>query len=179
MEVADPSAANISNDHDQVTIAWVHNFSPGVINDFRFNWGNRQHINRSFGWQSDKNGELGVGGVDPSFIASIFPVGLTRLGAGNHERVVPIVKTIQAINNLTWIKNSHQLKMGFNFRYSRFEDEQNQRAGGFFNFNDRATGDGMASLLLGWTTGATLLDNEAIHPRTDYIAAFVQDDWKV
>ena len=179
IEVADPTAANINNDHDQITIAWVHNFSPGLINDFRYNWGNRQHINRSFGWQSGQNGELGVGGVDPSFFASIFPAGLTRLGAGNHERVVPIVKTIQAINNLTWIKDSHQIKIGFNFRYSRFQDEQNQRAGGFFNFGDRATGDGMASLLLGWTTGATLLDNEPIHPRTDYIAAFVQDDWKV
>ncbi len=179
VEVADPNAANISNDHNQVTIAWIHNFSPTLINDFRYNWGNRSHINRSFGWQSGKNGELGVGGVDPTFFASIFPTGLTRLGAGNHERVVPIVKTIQAINNLTWITGSHQFKFGFNFRYSRFQDEQNQRAGGRFNFNDRATGDGLASLLLGWTTGASLLDNDPIHPRTDYVAAFVQDDWKV
>ncbi|MDE0127054.1 MAG: TonB-dependent receptor [Bryobacterales bacterium] len=179
VEVADPNAANINNDHDQVTIAWVHNFSPALINDFRYNWGNRQHINRSFGWQSGKNGDLGVQGVDPSFLASVFPAGLTRIGAGNHERVVPIVKTIQAINNLTWIKDSHQIKLGFNFRYSKFRDEHNQRAGGFFNFNDRATGDGLASLLLGWTTGATLLDNDPIHPRTDYVAGFVQDDWKV
>ena len=179
VEVADPTASNIKNDHDQITIAWVHNFSPNLVNDFRYNWGNRQHINRSFGWQSGKNGELGIGGVDPSFFATILPTGLTQLGAGNHERVVPIVKTIQAINNLTWIKGSHQFKMGFNFRYSRFQDEQNARAGGRFNFSDRATGDGMASLLLGWTSGASLLDNDPIHPRTDYVAAFIQDDWKI
>ena len=178
-EFADPAAANINNDHDQITIGWVHNFSPTLINDFRYNWGNRQHINRSFGWQSDKNAEFGINGVDQSFFATILPTGLTRLGAGNHERVVPIVQTIQGINNLTWLKGNHQIKTGFNFRYSRFEDEQNQRAGGFFNFNDRATGDGMASLLLGWTTSASLLDNQPIHPRTDYVVAFIQDDWKI
>ena len=178
-EFADPAASNVTNDHDQITLAWIHNFSPTVLNDFRYNWGNRQHINRSFGWESGKNGELGVQGVDPSFFNTVAPTGLTQLGAGNHERVVPIVKTIEAINNVTWISGNHQIKTGFSFRFARFEDELNNQAGGRFNFTDRATGDGLATLLLGWTSSAALLDNLPIHPRTDYISAFLQDDWKV
>ena len=129
-EFADPAAANINNDHDQITIGWVHNFSPTLINDFRYNWGNRQHINRSFGWQSDKNAEFGINGVDQSFFATILPTGLTQLGAGNHERVVPIVQTIQGINNLTWLKGNHQIKTGFNFRYSS-RDGRNKYSHGF------------------------------------------------
>lgn len=176
---ADPRAAVVRNDHNALTLGYVHNVSPVMINDFRFNYGNRFNSTRSFGAGSDKNGELGIKGGDPSFFATIRTTGLTQLGTDNQERVVSPIITIQAIDNLTRIMGQHQLKAGFDFRYSKLRDESNTLAGGRFVFNDRATGNGLAALLLGWTASADLLDNDPIFPRTDYYAVFVQDDWKV
>lgn len=176
---ADPRAATVRNDHDALTIGYVHNLSAAMLNDFRFNFGNRFNSTRSSGAGSNKNGELGIRGGDPSFFGTIRTTGLTQLGSDNQERVVSPIITIQGIDNVTRISGRHQIKGGFDFRYSKLKDESNTLAGGRFAFNDRATGDGLASLLLGWTASGDLLDNDPIFPRTDYYAAFFQDDWKI
>lgn len=176
---SDPRANRIRNDHDILTVGWVHTFSPSLINDLRYNWGNRFGYSRSFGQQSNKNAEFGIKGADPSSFATIQPTGLTQLGVPNHERRTSPILTNELINHLTWIKGSHQLKFGGSFRYSKFEDENNAFAGGQFTFSDRATGDGFATFLLGWTTSAQVLDNDPIFPRSDYWSAFIQDDWKI
>jgi outer membrane receptor protein involved in Fe transport len=51
---------------------------------------------------------------------------------------------------------------------------------GTFAFNDVATGRGfgLAALLLGWPTSASTREVN-VHARSDYYAAFVQDDWKI
>ncbi|MEZ5361308.1 MAG: hypothetical protein R2748_02925 [Bryobacterales bacterium] len=38
---SDPRAGTRSNRHWNTTTSWMHNFSPTVINEFRFNWGDR------------------------------------------------------------------------------------------------------------------------------------------
>jgi hypothetical protein len=176
---ADPRAAIVRNDHDAFTMGYVHGFSSTTLNDFRFNYGNRYNATLSLGKDSNQNGVLGIKGVDPSFFATVRPAGLTQLGTDNQERVVAPILTIQAIDTLTRIAGKHQLRVGFDFRYSKLTDESNTLAGGRLVFGDRATGDGLAALLLGWTTSADLLDNDPIVPRSNYYSAFFQDDWKV
>ena len=46
-DFADPRAGIRQNRHHNTTVNWIHNFSPTIINEFRFNWGDRLHINRS------------------------------------------------------------------------------------------------------------------------------------
>ena len=177
---ADPWAGTSDADMKSIAFSWFHSFSPTLMNDFRYTWRNRGPvIHRGGNFMSGKNGEFGIQGVDPDFFATVRPRGLTDIGTNNHERDVQVVQTIEAVDNMNWVKGNHQLKAGFSFRHSEFVDEQNRLAGGLFEFSDRPTGSGLASLLLGWTTAATLIDNIPQFPRTDYVSAYVQDDWKV
>ena len=178
VEFADPRAGTRKNRHHNTTFNWIHNFSPTMINEFRFNWGDRKHINRSAGRFSGANGELGIDGVNPESFAQFNVNGLTSLAPGNQERIQDPIRTIQFVNNQTWIRGSHQIKYGVDWRYARDTDDLNQRTGGQFNFSNRATGIGLAELLLGHVNAASLLDTDILDTRTDYYAAFIQDDWR-
>ena len=56
--------------------------------------------------------------------------------------------------------------------------EQNNQTGGVFNFGNRATGVGLAELLLGHVGSASINDADILDRRTDYFGFFVQDDWR-
>jgi hypothetical protein len=178
-EFADPRAGTRANRHHNSTVNWIHNFSPTKINEFRFNWGDRLHINRSAGRFSGKNGELGIGGVNPESFAQFTVNGLTALSPGNQERIQSPIRTIELTNNQTWIRGSHQIKFGGTLRYARNIDDANTTTGGTFGFNNRATGVGTAELLLGHVNSAALRETDILDTRTDYYGFFVQDDWKV
>src|SRR5690606_18897016 len=104
--------------------------------------------------------------------------GLTSLAPGNQERIQTPIRTIEVNNNQTLIKGSHQIKYGFNWRYAANRDDANGQIGGQFGFNNRATGVGLAELLLGHVASASILDSDILYTRTDYYGIFVQDDWK-
>ncbi len=177
-DFADPRAGIRQNRHHNTTLNWIHNFSPTMINEFRFNWGDRLHINRSAARNSGKNGEFGIGGVNPESFARISVNGLTPLVPGNQERIQTPIRTIEINQNQTLIRGDHQIKYGFNWRYSRNIDDQNNRTGGQFSFGNRATGVGTAELLLGHVGSADINDADILDRRTDYFGFFVQDDWR-
>ena len=110
--------------------------------------------------------------------------GLTSLAPGNQERIQAPIRTIEVNNNQTFIKGSHQIKWGFNWRYARNKDDANARTGGRFNFGNRATGGpdgtgvGLAELLLGHVNAGNIFDTLILDSRTDYYGIFIQDDWR-
>ena len=161
------------------TSTWNHNFTTTMVNEFRYTFGNRTFTTRGLGTGSGKNGELGVPNVDPEFFASVVLVGYTRLGAGNQQRLQKPIRTHQVVNNTSWFKGAHSIKWGLEYRYSRNQDDFNQYAGGRFDFNNRAAGDALAQLLLGWTTRGQLVDTDILNTRSDYWGAYLQDTWKV
>ena len=177
-EFADPRAGIRENRHQNTTVNWIHNFSPTKINEFRFNWGDRKHINRSLGRFSGKNGELGIDGVNPESFARFNVNALSPLSPGNQERIQTPIRTVEVTNNQTWIQGAHQIKFGATFRFAGNLDDANGSTGGQFTFGNRATGVGLAELLLGHVNSAALVDTDLLHSRTDYFGAFVQDDWK-
>ena len=160
------------------TSTWNHNFTTTMVNEFRYTFGNRTFTTRGLGTGSGKNGELGVPNVDSEYFATVNLTGYTRLGAGNQERLQKPIRTHQIVNNTSWFKGAHSIKWGIEYRYSRNQDDFNQFAGGNFTFNDRAAGDALAQLLLGWTTRGRLVDTEILNTRSDYWGAYVQDSWK-
>jgi len=174
----DPRAGTRDNRHWNTTTNWIHNFSPTYINEFRFNWGDRLHINRSAARFSGKNGEFGIQGVNPESFARFGVNGLTTLVPGNQERIQNPIRTIEIVNNQTFIKGAHTMKWGFNWRYARNIDDQNNQTGGVFNFGNRATGAGLAELLLGHVGSASINDSDLLDRRTDYYGIFIQDDWQ-
>ena len=178
-EFADSRAAITSSVITSVQANWVHNFTPSLFQELRYMYGTRRFNTRAAGTGSGKNREAGLAGVNPDAFATIAVTGLTRMGGSPHARATRPITNHQIIDNLTWIRNKHQLKAGFEFRYSQLLEDFDQSTGGSFTFSERATGSGLASLLLGWTTSAALVDTDPLDVRGDYWATYLQDDWKV
>ena len=131
--------------------SWIRNIRPTLINELPLHA--RQPLQpgaRPPGPGSGKNGELGIGGRGPG------PIRPHHVGGPHHpgkhaaqKRIQTPILTEQVIDTLTWVKGRHQLKTGFEFRYSRNQDINTPTTGGLFAFGDRATSNGLAALLLG------------------------------
>jgi hypothetical protein len=155
---------------------WTRNLRPNLINDLRVNYTRRSNFVEASSGNSDP--KLGIPGVEPLWFPAVTASGISGLGQATWRLQTPI-PSYQAIDTLTWIKGKHQVKTGFEFRYSRNGDANRNSAGGAFNFGNRATGNSTAELLLGWVNSASRAELPRIDSRSDFWGAFVQDDWRV
>ncbi len=176
---ADTRAGIRENKIHSVLGSWIHNFSPTVLNEARYGYSIRMHINRNAGMGSGFNQKINLPGVDPQSFPVIAVTGYSGLSTAPNERIQKPILTHHIVDNLTLIRGKHTIKTGFEMRYSLNKDELSQTGGGTFTFNDRATRNGLATFLLGWTSGAGLNRPDLLEARTDYYGAYVQDDWKV
>lgn len=174
-------ARGVTNDRDQfnTTVSYFRNFTPALINEVRVSNMARAFIARNFGFGSGVNEMLQLPGVDPQAFPRINLTGFTTLGSAAQERIQSPVRSIQIVDTLTWVRGNHQLKTGFDFRYSLNSEVQRPLAGGSFSFDNRVTGSAIANLLLGRVVAAQITDLDRIESRTNLYSAFVQDDWKV
>lgn len=175
----DERAAAQQNRHYNGIGSWQYNLRPALINDFRFMQSHRMFSNDGASTGSGLSGQLKLSGVDPDRLARVTVTAHAGLGQSNNlRRVQDPIFTQQITDNLLWVRGSHAVKTGFQFRRSQNGDVSDQ-AMGIFNFTDRATNNGIASLLLGWTAGASYTLTDPINSRSTYYGAYIQDDWKV
>ncbi len=177
--IADIRAGVRENKIHSILGSWMHNFSPTVLNEARYGYSIRKHVNRAAGTGSNFNQTLGLPGVDPDNFPIVNVTGQSGFSVAPNERIQTPILTHHLVDNLTVIKGKHTIKTGFEFRYSLNKDELSQTGGGTFTFNDRATRSGMATLLLGWTSSAGQNVPDLLEARTDYYGAYIQDDWKI
>ena len=177
--IADTRAGIRENKIHSVLGTWMHNFSPTILNEARYGYSTRMHINRAAGTGSGFNAKIGLPGVDPEGFPIISVTGQSGFSTTPNERIQNPILTHHIVDNLTIIRGKHSIKTGFEFRYSRNKDQLSQTGGGTFTFNDRATRSGMAAFLLGWTSNAGQNRPDLLNARTDYYGVYVQDDWKV
>jgi hypothetical protein len=176
---ADTRAGIRENMIHSVLGSWIHNFAPTVLNEVRYGYSIRRHVNRAAGTGSNFNQTLGLRGVDANSFPVIAVTGQSGFSVAPNERIQTPILTHHLVDNLTLIKGKHTIKTGFEFRYSLNKDELSQTGGGTFTFNDRATRSGMASFLLGWTSSAGQNRPDLLEARTDYYGTYIQDDWKI
>jgi hypothetical protein len=169
------------------TAAYTHTIRPNLLNEFRWGTSFDDLPNRSRIDGKALSQELGIRGLAPDLPAAgqIPRVDFTQLGLSPIAVIgdcVPCGRDLiqQFVNHVTWIRGSHNLKMGVQI-FHGFTNEVRQGAGLFGNatFSNQFTGHTYADFLLG--APATLARNfPAIEPRryNDTYAGFVQDDWK-
>jgi hypothetical protein len=174
------------------TVEETHTFTPNLIFDFRSNVivrydnvNNGPHVNPStIGINNPQS--LGAAGESeiPWFNLSEFASpGATGSGGwvGHQLSIVP---------SLTWIKGKHAIRTGLDTRFMQqitatlnggpeFDIDRTWTQTSCCGSWDPASGNSIASMLLGNATGGKNVINAPQFWSDHYWAPFIQDDWKV
>ncbi len=167
--------------------SWTHVISPAQINDFRYTFNGRLFHNLSQGLGGDYPSKIGLQSVPDTAFPTIAASGFSTLGAAQQERLQDPIQSQQVVDNYSWNKGRHALKFGFEGRRSYNKDILLSSVSGSYSFattptglpGNAATGNGLASLLVGFPTSFTELQTEPLLRHTWYLAAFAQDDWSI
>jgi hypothetical protein len=168
---------------------WIHTFNQNLINEFRFGFNISDYDNKS------------VHTNDESFDIDALGIGEYRVVFDGNRRLTPLeqgvpilrgrwprytdgggsldrLDSIQLGNHLSWIKGSHNLKMGYEWHRISIE----RRAGGTatLNFGGAETGFDFASMLMGIPRQTlTGFGWGPSFPRAARQGVYLHDDWKL
>jgi hypothetical protein len=172
---------------------WTRIFGPTVVNEFRFGFAktNPETRQSDFGHQSAQS--LGIQGINVTEFTTGLPnlniQDLTGISGGPAFLPVNPKQThFQFEDSLAWIRGAHSLKTGYRFILRKPSPFTNTDTRSSISVNRNLTnnpanntqGSGIATLLLGYTTGGArgfLLEPYTM--RTMEHALFVQDDWRI
>ncbi|MEZ5399342.1 MAG: carboxypeptidase regulatory-like domain-containing protein [Bryobacteraceae bacterium] len=185
---ADPNASNTVRRAHSLLFNETHSFSGTILNDFRFNWQPRSFhpttLSIDQGWPT----KLGLKGVSDRAFPRINTASYAPLGSTAQERVQAPIHDTDIVNTLTVFRGQHAIKTGGEIRLARNVDDLNSFMSGQFTFalqptanpaSPANTGNGFATLLLGFPSSANVLDSDLLDRRSKFFALFAQDDWKV
>ena len=167
--------------------SWTRVITTNLINEFRVTYGNRVNHAYSLGVGGDWPSKIGIKGVPDNAFPQIIATGFTNLGSNAQERRQFPIEQYQFVENLSWVRGRHALKFGAEVRPSRNYESNLPTASGAFTFGTTASGmpgvaasgNGMASLLLGFPTGFATRQTPILDRKNWYLAVFAQDDWNV
>jgi hypothetical protein len=164
---------------------WYHNFSPTLINEFRFTYSRRQALSISAGANTNLASQIGIQGTNANFFPTVTLSGLAGFGnTTQQERLQTPINSNQYVDNISWQRGNHQFKFGGEVRTSNNTDNYFPTAGGSFAFNNtgistNAALGSLANLLLGRVNSATLQQAETLLTTSYSLGFFAQDDWRV
>jgi hypothetical protein len=179
-----------------LTLSEIHTFQPTLINEFKFGYVRLFETDlHENGYGRDWIADLGIPGVGFGGEAAR---GLPQFSVRNYATfgdatfALPRLlrnNTFQWVDNLTWLKGRHNVRVGFEARRFRYNLQAWYQSRGFFQFSEGfttrtasndGTGHPMASYLIGLPffsqrqVGETIIDT-----RSTTLAGYVQDDFKV
>jgi carboxypeptidase family protein len=164
---------------------WYHNFSPTLINEFRFTYSRRQALSISAGANTNLASEIGIQGTNASFFPTFTLSGLAGFGnTTQQERLQTPINSNQYVDNISLQRGNHQYKFGAELRTSNNTDNYFPTAGGSFAFTNtgistNAALGSLANLLLGRVNSANLQQAETLLTTMYSWGLFAQDDWRV
>ncbi len=173
-------------------VQWVHTFSATLLNEARFGW-HRGDINRlsprtGTDFRIEQLGIQGlrVGGPDGRQLRNDeqgFPVigidGFMGMGDSRASSNIDNSRTDQFVDNFSWIRGSHSLKMGLDVRHHRDDATTNNWPFGNYSFTRDVSGNSAAAYMLGFPR--TFLTPEGVpisKVRQWRWGVYFQDDWK-
>jgi hypothetical protein len=183
---------NIGTRTRNFAIGHTHLFTPTVIHELRFG------VLQVSGGQSLENEgasfaeRAGLRGISTDPAKFGYPA-VNFSGAynsmGDPARVVSRDNlSFDLFSNTTWIKGSHTVKFGAYFFRLHFNPKDSPNARGAFTFTPRFTssvagaadGNAFADFLLGFPSSAAGgIGRGEEHGRTNWIHAYIQDDWRM
>lgn len=167
--------------------SWTRTMSSRTVNDFKISYLKqfRDLSHSSLG--KDYPSQLGLTGVNELVFPRFRPQGFSSVGGPNAVFRAQRGPTMMISDSVTYLTGSHQIKTGFEYRWNGTKDLFRVFPSGDFVFpqqgtglqGNNLTGNGFASMLVGFTANANIRDSPALTFRSQYYGFFVQDDWKV
>jgi hypothetical protein len=172
------------------SISDIHTFSPTILNEFRLGISDLDYPALAASYGQGWPQMLGL----PSNVPSYTLPGITMSGFDNFPGSNAAYKelfsayTPQLIDNVTFIRGNHTLKVGIDLRRNRFNQLMLNGGSGTFNFTSTLTGNlpspagtgsGLASFLTGAVATATAQTDQPVTFQNFSWSFFFQDDWKV
>ena len=179
-----------SNNPDNYRIlVLAHNYSitSSLVNELRFGFThNDRGVSNPFNGAafSQSLGMQGLTGL-PAFFNGLPEVDIAGLTGLTADRLQSIThsRTLQAVDNLTWVKGLHTIKAGFDFRRIEAITPLGFLGGdnyGGFSFTGEFTGAPFADFLLGLPATSSFdnvqKDNDGL---TNHYNAYAQDSFRV
>ena len=139
------------------------------------------------GWTQPDGGKLGLTGLQfDSFPTVLFNQGYTRYG--NDQASENFFNTETYLDNLTWVRGHHTVKMGAEFQAHEDNYRNFNNGGGTFNFSNLETslpgvansGNSWASFLLGAVDNGNAYFRASLPGgRYKYFGTYIDDTWKL
>lgn len=164
--------------------------SPTLLNHLQAGFNRQRNPSTSAHMNENGAAALGIAGLTRDYnypeinLGSNDRVNFPTLGYQSNDLLAG--QNYMLIDNLSWIKGKHAIRMGVDFRRT-YMRSWNNAGPGAFNFsssvtglpNFNQTGHGFASMLLGDVSSASVQMNVGVGSRYDAWALFLQDDYKV
>lgn len=183
------NASDFGHNGRNVALGWNHIFTPTLIMSTKAGW-NKIFTRREPSLEDNRNvnSELGLKGVNTVIpgMAQFSMAGFSSLGIGPFNPNHIGSRNWQVNSDITWIRDKHSLKFGFNFqRLWRFLFNPRQSIG-VFTFDGGYTrntetvreGSSPADLLLGTASAAQVSNTATMDERAPYYDLYIQDQWR-
>lgn len=167
--------------------SWVRTLSPSWLNDLKFSGTNQNrditHPSVGGNWPS----QLGIRGAGEQVFPPFRPQGYSPIGTSTAPFRIQTNPYWQIVDTMSSFRGKHGIKFGYEFRRNVTTDEFDVRPSGDFTFaqqgtglqGDNFSGNGFATMLLGFATRAELQDSVNFRFHNYYMGWFIQDDWRV
>lgn len=167
-----------------VAVSHTHTFSPVLLNEFRFGWLSTGGGQSSENEGTDFAGASGLIGVTANPTDMGFPQvstgGLFSTMGDPTTFVSRENEHFELYDNLLLDRGAHRIKFGGYVYHLRFRPRNPEAARGSFTYTGQWTGNALADFLLGYPTFAEVgLGRGEEDSRTNWLHAYVQDDWQV
>jgi hypothetical protein len=168
----------------QAMVSNTRTFSPSLVNEFRFGVTKfYNNLAEELQYERDIHKEFGIGLFDPPPVAWGLPAitiaGFSGFGAGAAIPFTGDNKIFQAIDNVSWIRDSHSIRFGAEIRRDAYNMIGTQEIRGSLIIDSPATGYGFADYMLGTlsrTASAGALGLARYRALSQ--AYYVQDAWR-
>lgn len=177
----------------------VSSITPTILNELRFGW---SQFDTAFDvWETEnRNTALGIKNAPQEFfdpknfhgMTLFIPSGYAEVGTRGFWPNENNLHNMMFTDAATILKGKHTIKFGGEYRRQHVYRDSSRHSRGRFNFDTRftaekpnsgasrgSTGNGLATMMLGWVTGGTYGNNQGEEVFVPYYGFFVQDDVKL
>lgn len=176
---------NFGNPTYSTVVRTIHTISPTLLNEINFNYnGNRLNITPTGLYTQPSGLKIPRLFSGPNNLNRIPQINLAGSTGTNYDATGwpwnNAADSFQWGDDLSWVKGSHQLKMGASFMWYKKVQDLNVRTQGSYTFNGTYTGNDFADFLLGYSNAyAEAGVQDAGQWNHKSFALYVQDNWRV